>query len=65
MGMAIVKRMMLAGATVILGYMVKKFVKRLEAQAETMKQRAEDQRDPRDFKKLKQDPTTGEYYAED
>ena len=63
--MAFVKRMMLAGATVLLGYMVKKIVAKVEAQAETMKQRAEDQRDPKEFKRLKQDPTTGEYYAED
>jgi hypothetical protein len=63
--MALVKRMMMAGATVLLGYMVKKIVAKVEAQAETMKQRAEDQRDPKEFKRLKQDPTTGEYYAED
>ncbi len=63
--MAFVKRMMMAGATVLLGYMVKKIVAKVEAQAETMKQRAEDQRDPKEFKRLKQDPTTGEYYAED
>jgi hypothetical protein len=63
--MAFVKRMMMAGATVLLGYMVKKIVARVEAQGEAMKQRAEDQRDPKEFKKLKQDPATGEYYAED
>ena len=63
--MAFVKRMMMAGATVLLGYMVKKIVARVEAQGEAMKQRAEEQRDPKEFKKLKQDPATGEYYAED
>ena len=63
--MAFVKRMMMAGATVLMGYMVKKLVARVEAQGEAMKQRAEEQRDPKEFKKLKQDPTTGEYYAED
>jgi hypothetical protein len=63
--MAFVKRMMMAGATVLLGYMVRKIVARVEAQGEAMKQRTEDQRDPKEFKKLKQDPATGEYYAED
>jgi hypothetical protein len=63
--MAFFRRMMAAGATLLLGYAVKKIVAKVEAQAETMKQQQEDQRDPSEFKRLKQDPTTGEYYAED
>ncbi len=63
--MAVLKRMMTAGATLLLGYAMKKLMTRVEAQAEAMKQRAEEQRDPKEFKQLKQDPKTGEYYAED
>ncbi len=63
--MAFFRRMMAAGATLLLGYAVKKIVTKIEAQAETLKQRQEEQRDPREFKRLKQDPATGEYYAED
>jgi hypothetical protein len=63
--MTLVKRMMAAGATMLVGYAMKKLVARMQAQAETMKQRAEEVRDRSEFKKLKQDPATGEYYAED
>jgi hypothetical protein len=63
--MAFVKRMMMAGATMLMGYAMKRLMTRIEAQAETMKQRQEEQRDPKEFKQLKQDPKTGEYYAED
>jgi hypothetical protein len=63
--MAFFRRMMAAGATLLLGYAVKKIVAKVEAQAETMKQQQEEQRDPSEFKRLKQDPKTGEYYAED
>jgi hypothetical protein len=63
--MAFVKRMMMAGATMLAGYALNKLRSKIEAQAEVMKQRAEDNRDPAEFKRLKQDPTTGEYYAED
>jgi hypothetical protein len=63
--MAFVKRMMLAGATMLAGYLVKKVVARVEAQGEALKQRAEEARPATEFKKLKQDPVTGEYYAED
>jgi hypothetical protein len=63
--MAFVKRMMMAGATMLVGYAMKRLMTRIEAQAETMKQRQEEQRDPKEFKQLKQDPKTGEYYAED
>jgi hypothetical protein len=63
--MAFVRRMMMAGATVIMGYAIKKLMGKIEAQADAMKQRAEEKRDPSEFKRLKQDPKTGEYYAED
>jgi hypothetical protein len=63
--MVFVKRMMMAGATMLLGYAVKRVVGRIEAQAEAMKQKAEEDRPVTEFKKLKQDPATGEYYAED
>ncbi len=63
--MAFVRRMMMAGATMLVGYAIKRLMRNVEAQAETMKQRAEEQRDPSEFKRLKQDPKTGEYYAED
>jgi hypothetical protein len=63
--MAFVKRMMMAGATMLVGYAIKKLMTKVEAQAETMRTQAEEQRDPKEFKQLKQDPKTGEYYAED
>jgi hypothetical protein len=63
--MAFVRRMVTAGATLLLGYAFKKLMARVEAQGEAMKQQAEEQRDPKEFKKLKQDPTTGDYYAEE
>jgi hypothetical protein len=63
--MAFVKRMMMAGATMLVGYAMKRLMTKIEAQAETMKQRQEEARDPSEFKRLKQDPKTGEYYAED
>lgn len=63
--MAFVKRMMMAGATMLVGYAMKRLMTRIEAQADMMKQRQEEARDPSEFKRLKQDPKTGEYYAED
>lgn len=63
--MAIFRRIFTAGATLLVGYAVKKLMSRMEAQADAMQQRSEDQRSPQEFKKLKQDPATGEYYAED
>jgi hypothetical protein len=63
--MAFFRRMMTAGATLLLGYAVKKLMTKVEAQSEAMRTQAEDQRDPKEFKMLKQDPKTGEYYAED
>jgi hypothetical protein len=53
--MAFFRRMMTAGATLLLGYAVKKLMTKVEAQAEAMRTQAEDNRDPK----------TGEYYAED
>jgi hypothetical protein len=63
--MAFVKGMMMAGATMLVGYAMKRLMTKIESQAETMKQRQEEARDPSEFKRLKQDPKTGEYYAED
>lgn len=63
--MAFFRRVMTAGATLLLGYAMKKFMTRVEAQADAMRTQAEDKRDPREFKQLKQDPKTGEYYAEE
>jgi hypothetical protein len=63
--MAFVKRMMMAGATMLVGYAMKRLMTKIEAQADIMKQRQEEARDPSEFKRLKQDPKTGEYYAED
>jgi hypothetical protein len=63
--MAFFRRIMTAGATLLLGYAVKKLMTRVEAQADAMRTQAEDHRDPGEFKRLKQDPKTGEYYAED
>jgi hypothetical protein len=63
--MAFVRRMMTAGATLLLGYAMKRLMTRVEAQADAMRTRTEEQRDPKEFKRLKQDPKTGEYYAEE
>ena len=59
------RKMMMAGATVLAGYAMKKLMTNIEAQAERMKVKAEEARDPKEFKQLKQDPQTGVYYAED
>jgi enoyl-[acyl-carrier-protein] reductase (NADH) len=63
--MAFVRRMVTAGATLLLGYAFRKLMARVEAQGDALQQQAEEQRDVKEFKKLKQDPATGEYYAED
>jgi hypothetical protein len=63
--MAFFRRIVTAGATLLLGYAVKKLMSKVEAQSDAMRTQAEDQRDLREFKQLKQDPKTGEYYAED
>lgn len=63
--MTIVRKLLMAGATVIAGFALKKIMGRIEAQSERIRQKAEENRDPREFKRLKQDPETGVYYAED
>jgi hypothetical protein len=63
--MAFVRRMMTAGATLLLGYAIKKLMNKVEAQAETMRTKTEEQRDPKEFKRLKLDPQTGDYYADE
>ncbi len=63
--MTIVRKLMMAGVTMLAGYALKKVMGQIEAQADRVKQRAEERRDPREFKRLKQDPETGVYYAED
>ena len=63
--MTIVRKLMMAGVTMLAGSALKKVMGQIEAQADRVKQRAEERRDPREFKRLKQDPETGVYYAED
>lgn len=63
--MTIVRKLMMAGVTMLAGYALKKVMGQIESQADRVKQRAEERRDPREFKRLKQDPETGVYYAED
>jgi hypothetical protein len=70
--MTIVRKVMMAGATMLLGYAMKKLMGNLEAQAKKMQDQAEkahdqaeNNRDPKEFKRLKQDPQTGVYYAEE
>jgi hypothetical protein len=67
--MTFVRKLMTAGATLLAGYALKNIMGQIEAQADKMadkiKQQAEEKRDPREFKRLKQDPETGVYYAED
>jgi hypothetical protein len=67
--MTLIRRLMMAGATMLAGYAIKKLMTSVEAQAQKMKDQAEKQadarRDPKEFKRLKQDPETGVYYAED
>jgi hypothetical protein len=54
-----------ASATALLAFAFKKMVGSLEKQAEATRVRREEARDPNEFKRLKQDPKTGVYYAED
>lgn len=70
--MTFVRKIMMAGATMLMGYAMKKLVGQVEAQAkrmqdeaEKMREQAENNRDPKEFKRLKQDPQTGVYYAEE
>ena len=59
------KRMMMAGVTLLAGYAMKKMMGAIENQSEASRVKAEENRDPKEFKRLKQDPATGVYYAED
>jgi hypothetical protein len=63
--MTLVRKLMMAGATMLAGFALKKIMGQIQAQSEKIKQRAEENRDPREFKRLKQDPVTGVYYAEE
>jgi hypothetical protein len=63
--MTIFKKLMMAGTTLVAGYAMKKMMKTIESHGEKIRQQAENSRDPGEFKRLKQDPATGIYYAED
>ncbi len=63
--MSVFKTILAASATAIAAFAMRKMVGALERQAETVRVRREESRDPREFKRLKQDPATGVYYAED
>jgi hypothetical protein len=63
--MRFVKSLMMAGATMLAGYAMKKMLGKLQAQIENAQVKAEASRDPKTLKQLKQDPVTGVYYAED
>ncbi len=63
--MRYVKSLMMAGATMLVGYAMKKMLGQIENQMEQSRVKAEASRDPKTFKRLKQDPATGVYYAED
>jgi hypothetical protein len=63
--MRFIKSMMMAGAAMLAGYAMKKMLGQIESQMENARVKAEASRDPESFKRLKQDPATGVYYAED
>jgi hypothetical protein len=63
--MRFVKSLMMAGATMLAGYAMKKMLGSLQAQIENAEAKAEASRDPKTLKQLKQDPVTGVYYAEE
>jgi hypothetical protein len=63
--MRFIKSIFAAGATMLLTMAVKKLIGGMEKQAEAARAKREDERDPKEFKRLKQDPTTGVYYAEE
>ena len=63
--MTFVKRIMMAGATILAGYAMKKMLGQLEAQAEKMRTAQQPARPQQDARRLKQDPATGVHYAED
>lgn len=63
--MRFIKSLFAAGAAMLAALAIKKVVGSLEKQAEAARMKREDMRDPKEFKRLKQDPATGVYYAED
>ncbi len=63
--MGFIRAIMAAGATALAAFAIKKLVGKIEQQAEAVRVKREDARDPSEFKRLKQDPVTGVYYAED
>lgn len=63
--MTIFKKLMMAGVTMLAGYATKKMLRTIESHGEKIRAQAENARDPGEFKRLKQDPATGVYYAED
>lgn len=63
--MRFLKSMFAAGATMLLTMAVKRILGGMEKQAEAARTKREDERDPKEFKRLKQDPTTGVYYADE
>jgi hypothetical protein len=63
--MRFLKNIFAAGATMLAAFAIKKVIGTLEQQAENQRVKREEARDPKEFKRLKQDPATGVYYAED
>lgn len=63
--MRIMRSLAMAGTAMLAGYVMKKLMGQFEAQLEQARVRAEASREPKDLKRLKQDPVTGVYYAED
>lgn len=59
------KSLFAAGVALLAAAAFKKLVGSIEKQAELSRVKREEQRDVKDFKRLKQDPATGVYYAED
>jgi hypothetical protein len=65
MSMRSLKSLFAAGVALLAAAAFKKLVGSIEKQAELSRVKREEQRDVKDFKRLKQDPATGVYYAED
>jgi len=63
--MRFIKSLFAAGATMLAALAIKKVIGSLEKQAEAQRVKREEDRDLGEFKRLKQDPATGVYYAED
>jgi hypothetical protein len=63
--MGFVRSIFAAGVAALAGLALKKLIGSMEKQAEAARVKREDARDATEFKKLKQDPNTGVYYAED